>query len=170
MGRALSALDDVCRAADTSRATTLLQVALAVTAGALTRTDLVTVAARVGSGPWRQQEVDLTGCRTLADAVRLVARTPAAEVTEPADDAATATWTAGSLTVRIDESATGRTPDLPALAATMLGRVAEQALTTPDVPLPELRLVSGPERERLIAYAGHDTPVPRSRAPRILAR
>jgi amino acid adenylation domain-containing protein len=148
----------------------VLQVALAVTAGALTRTDLVTVAARIGAGPWRQRELDLTGCRTLADAVRLAAGTPEAEVTEPAADVTTAAWAAGSLAVRIDESATGRTPNLPALAAAMLGRVAEQALTTPDVPLPQLRLVSAPERERLVAWAGHDTPVPRSRAAELFER
>ena len=156
------ALDDVD--------TTLLQVALAVTAGALTRTDLVTVAARAGAGPWRQRDLVLTGARTLADAVRLAADTPEAELAEPAADVATAAWEAGSLAVRVGESATGRTPGLPALAAAMLGRVVEQAMTAPELPLAQVRLVPAAELARLMALAGDDTPVPRLRAEELFER
>jgi amino acid adenylation domain-containing protein len=52
----------------------------------------------------------------------------------------------------------------------MLGRGAVQAVPAPDVPLPELRLVSEPEQDRLLAWAGHDTPVPRLRAAELFER
>ncbi|GAA3348203.1 hypothetical protein GCM10020358_65770 [Amorphoplanes nipponensis] len=171
---AAPALDDVCRAADPDRRTVLLQVALAVVAGALRRTDAVTVAARAGTGPWRQRELDLTGCATLADALRSAAGTPETEPAEPAADVAAVGWIAdgrpGSLTVRLDEAAAGRSPGAPGLAAAMLNRVAEQLLASPETPLAQLRLVSGPDRERLTAWSGHEQPVPPAGAAELFER
>jgi amino acid adenylation domain-containing protein len=165
-------MDDVCRDAGPATATTLLQVALAIVTGALTRTDTVPVAARAGAGPWRRRDVDLTGCGTLAEALRRAADTTEVETAEPADVAAawTADGTPRSLTVRLGDTATNRSPDQAELAAAMLCRVAEQLVTAPETRLSRLRLISEPEREQLTAWAGREEPMPPSRAAELFER
>ncbi|MFB9235708.1 amino acid adenylation domain-containing protein [Plantactinospora siamensis] len=172
------ALDAVCRAAASgpdaagSRAGTLLQVALAVAAGALARTDSVPVAARVGAGPWRRRDVDLASCRTLADAVRAAEGAAVVEVSGPAAGVAGVAWTddgtPGSLTVRlgVDAPAAGR----PGPVADMLCRVAEQVLADPDRPLSRVDLLGAADRARLAGWAGRDTAVPPVGAAELFAR